>query len=585
MGHPIVGVGEEGLTGIVRLDSVFEAEKWPEPTPAQAFADGMYDKLQQLVEAGYDCVRDGVPQSPHIKNLIRIAMNIRDEFDTRVIKRSSWEKHIDKDLDQEAAGGPTDLVAYLGTSYYIDLRKPKTRVELRALIHQLEALSTHFDEIAHHLRRLRPPTWHLEKDWYKKDSEETESAKKRIWNVGQELVFAEIKDALFDIIEGKPPWTRHTVVNAYHPGVTGPPHHPDTSGIIVQATFGGSGGDHIMCLRGNTADHRFRDLARSLVMSRGPLASSKAVNQLEDRQAIKCTPQLPHPKKRNTIFPQSRRQCDVKQCKSCKSLKMAQGRQCESKQPMSNCTVHRSKAPHDQPPLSSARSTRPKKSHTIQDTGGARPDYSNYCPRDMEDTLQDLQMMDIKEDEIRIAQVDGLVDYSSSEEEDSDKMSTGAPHIWEVPDSKTWVMSQLDKLRKHENYEKIINYRDDGDDKWHNRMISILHAMTMNSIECGDLYNDRPLQKPGVAQNSNSTYPEWGIVDSIPPDFTHEAGEEQKEVTTDDTPIKVTPSTLPPMCEMEPDTMTDKELRADSPPKRVTKVDTFRSKFFGDDPE
>ena len=167
-----------------------------------------------------------------------------------------------------------------------------------------------------------------------------------------------------------------------------------------------------MCLRGNTADHRFRDLARSLMMSRGPLASSKAVNQLEDRQAIKCMPHLAHLRteewrrsKRNTIFPQSRRQCDVKQCKSCKSFKVAQGKQCESRQPVSSCTVHRSKAHQDQPLLSAARSARPKKSNTTQDIGGARPDYSDYCPRDMEDTLQDLEMMDIKEDEIRIAQV------------------------------------------------------------------------------------------------------------------------------------------------------------------------------------
>ena len=241
------------MGGIVRLDSVFDAGKWPEPTPAQGFADTMYDKLQQLVDAGYSCVRDGVPQSPHIKELIRIAQNIQDKFDTRVIKRSTWVKLIDKDYDQETAGGPTDLAAYLGTNYYVDLRKPKTRDELRTLIHQLEALSDQFDEIAHHLKRLRPPTWHLEKDWPKKDSEYAASAHRRIWNMGQEAVFAELKDTLFDIIEGKHPWTRHTTVRAYHPCVVEPPHHTDSHGIIIQATFGGSGGDHIMSLRGHTA--------------------------------------------------------------------------------------------------------------------------------------------------------------------------------------------------------------------------------------------------------------------------------------------------------------------------------------------
>ena len=65
----------------------------------------------------------------------------------------------------------------------------------------------------------------------------------------------------------------------------------------------------------------------------------------------------------------------------------------------------------------------------------------------------------------------------------------------------------------------------------------------------------------------------------------HGAGEEQKKVTTDDTPIKDTPSTLPPMCEMEPDTMINKEIGIDSPSKQVAKVDTFKSKYYGDNPE
>ena len=85
--HPIVGDPEESLGGIVRRDLILEAEKWPEPTLAQAFADMMHNKLQHLVEAGYNYVRDGVPQSPHIKELIKIAQNIQDEFDTRVTKK------------------------------------------------------------------------------------------------------------------------------------------------------------------------------------------------------------------------------------------------------------------------------------------------------------------------------------------------------------------------------------------------------------------------------------------------------------------------------------------------------------------
>ena len=108
--------------------------------------------------------------------------------------------------------------------------------------------------------------------------------------MGQEAVFAELKDTLFDIIEGRHPWTRQSTISAYHPCVVEPPHHTDSHGIIIQATLGGSGGDHIMSLRGHTADHRFRELALSLVVTRGPLVSSKAINQLGRKQTTTCLP-------------------------------------------------------------------------------------------------------------------------------------------------------------------------------------------------------------------------------------------------------------------------------------------------------
>ena len=92
---------------------------------------------------------------------------------------------------------------------------------------------------------------------------------------------------------------------------------------------------------------------------------------------------------------------------------------------------------------------------------------------------------------MNVSQVDGLVDYSSSEEEDSDNSSDGKPHIWEVPDSKTWALLQLGKLRQHPDYERIINYRDDGDSKWHKKVSSILKKMTLSGIGCADLYNDK----------------------------------------------------------------------------------------------
>ena len=94
---------------------------------------------------------------------------------------------------------------------------------------------------------------------------------------------------------------------------------------------------------------------------------------------------------------------------------------------------------------------------------------------------------------MNVSQVDGLVDYSSSDDDHSDNSSDGKPHIWEVPDSKTWALHQLEKLRQHPDYEKIINYRDDGDSKWHKKVSSILNKMTLSGIACGDLYNDKQI--------------------------------------------------------------------------------------------
>ena len=80
-----------------------------------------------------------------------------------------------------------ELAAYLGTSYYIDLRKPKTRDEFKTLLNQLEALGSQFDEIAHLLRRLRPPNWPDDHDESRKIG-----SVKRIWNMGHESVFYNI---------------------------------------------------------------------------------------------------------------------------------------------------------------------------------------------------------------------------------------------------------------------------------------------------------------------------------------------------------------------------------------------------------
>ena len=54
-----------------------------------------------------------------------------------------------------------------------------------------------------------------------------------------------------------------------------------------------------------------------------------------------------------------------------------------------------------------------------------------------------------------IGQVDGLVDYSSSEDDASGNSSEETPHIWEATDYKTWVLHQLEKMRKNEKTQRL----------------------------------------------------------------------------------------------------------------------------------
>ena len=156
-------------------------------------------------------------------------------------------------------------------------------------------------------------------------------------------------------------------------------------------------------------------------------------------------------------------------------------------------------------------------------------------------------------------------------------------------------------MRQHKDYDKIINYRDDGDDKWHKRVMSVLNAMSLNSIECEDLYNGRHLytskwiQDSGSANNSpkrsskeaelDASYPEWGIVDTNPPKPEPEVEQQRREDNMNNVIGQAVPSTIPPMCEMEPDTMMTKDIKNDPPPKRVCTVDEYHSKYYGDNPE
>ena len=220
-----------------------------------------------------------------------------------------------------------------------------------------------------------------------------------------------------------------------------------------------------MNLRGYTADHRFRELALSLVVTRGPLLSSKAINQLEKRQRAFCQPHstLTRTEERRRTdktpsFTQRTRGKEV--CTVCKPPGKYQGK---TYIPDKKLCYHTDKCPkprthQKQEHLAAARPVA-QSEHSHRRTGGARGDYAI----DMESSLQNLSLDNIKEENMIVSQVDGLVDYSSSEDGHSDNSSDGKPHIWQVPDSKTWALHQLDKRRQHPDYEKIIDYRDDGD--------------------------------------------------------------------------------------------------------------------------
>ena len=117
--------------GVVRLESADWSRNWADTTIAQGFANTMFDKLQDLWDAGYNCSRQGVPQTPHIQELIRLAQDIQDEFANRITKREAWDLHGGSRPEGEQTDRKSKLAAYLGTQYYVNLRKPRTENELR----------------------------------------------------------------------------------------------------------------------------------------------------------------------------------------------------------------------------------------------------------------------------------------------------------------------------------------------------------------------------------------------------------------------------------------------------------------------
>ena len=87
--------------------------------------------------------------------------------------------------------------------------------------------------------------------------------------------------------------------------------------------------------------------------------------------------------------------------------------------------MYQSRSQRRQDSLAIARSVTHGEHHR-RDNGGARRDY----PRDMENSLQNLTLDEIREEKMMIGQVDGLVDYSSSEDDASKKLIGGdTPHL------------------------------------------------------------------------------------------------------------------------------------------------------------
>ena len=191
-----------------------------------------------------------------------------------------------------------------------------------------------------------------------------------------------------------------------------------------------------MSLRGYTADHRFQELALSLVkMTRGPLHSSKAINQLEKGQRSFNQPHGVPAKSDETM-----RLEDV----SCS--KLFQRRRADKIPPpfqipqeKTVCSIckpqdQRRAASQERKPYNTDRHPKfripPKQDHLPTPADDhTYPTGARDSATGMEGSLRKLSLNDNKGRKMDVSQVDGLVDYSSSEEEDSDDSSDGKPHI------------------------------------------------------------------------------------------------------------------------------------------------------------
>ena len=96
----------------------------------------MFDKLQDLfnTEEGGGCTRRGMPQSPKITEIIKIVQEAQDEFSAKIAKPETWDvkdttfyanEGPDRtDQTRTARQGRHDVAGYLGSQYYVNLKRP-----------------------------------------------------------------------------------------------------------------------------------------------------------------------------------------------------------------------------------------------------------------------------------------------------------------------------------------------------------------------------------------------------------------------------------------------------------------------------
>ena len=64
--------------------------------------------------------------------------------------------------------------------------------------------------------------------------------------------FQDLKNTLFNIIQGRHILTRNTELKACNTYIATPPCHIDTNRIVLRATFGGQGEENVLNIRGDT---------------------------------------------------------------------------------------------------------------------------------------------------------------------------------------------------------------------------------------------------------------------------------------------------------------------------------------------